>query len=204
MDNTNKNSVALLKNVRIYQIQPRTKSEYMFNICEFMTDKKFTVPPADLYRVVFDSQLETENVDDIFKIFNIKHPSGYIGRSLSVSDIVEFYDKKSSKFFYCDYTEFKNIKFKPIKYQYMLITVNERDIINIKIFPNIMRAQNIMKEELFEQLDGSFDNYKKEDEYGFYETSAWSNPGGNWSWEIIELFWDKKFNIKLELNPQKF
>lgn len=39
-----------------------------------------------------------QTLDDIFRIFNIEHPSDFKGHSLSISDIVEI----EGKFFYCD------------------------------------------------------------------------------------------------------
>jgi len=196
MDNTNNNGINAATKVRIYQI--KFESKFLFKEYAFIKRERCTAPFGELYRVVFDGQLETDNLDDIFHIFNLKRPPIYKGRSLSVSDIVELYDDKGSIFFYCDLVGFEQIKFKPVKYQYMLITANERDIMNIQIFPNIMEAQSIMESELLEKLYGSFNNYDEDDDYGITETSAWSNPGSNWDWTIIELSYDKNLNIKTD------
>ena len=92
----------------------------------------------------------------------------------------------------------KKVRFQPVKYQYMLITFNERDIMNIQIFQNIMEAQSRMESELLEKLYGSFDNYEVDDDYGITETSAWSNSGSNWDWTIIKLSYDKNLNINTD------
>ena len=197
MDNTNNNVINASTKVRIYQIKS-IESEYIFKDYAFIKNQGCSAPPAELYRVVFDGQLAINNLEDIFEIFNIEHPESYKGRSLSASDIVEIYDDKNSSFFYCKLNGYRKIRFKPVKYQYMLITANERDIMNIQIFPNIMEAQSRMESELLEKLYGSFDNYDEDDDYGINETSAWSNPGSNWDWTIIELSYDKNLNIKTD------
>ena len=194
MDNTNNNGINVTQKVRIYQINS-IDSEYIFKDYAYVKKQGRSGPPAELYRIVFDGQLAADNFEDIFRIFNIEHPAGYKGRSLSVSDIVELYDDKNSSFFYCNTNGYKKIQFKPVKYQYMLITINERDVMNIQIFPNIMEAQNRMESEVLEKLYGSFDNYDEDDDYGINETSAWSNPGSNWDWTIIELSYDKNLKI---------
>lgn len=45
-------------------------------------------------------------------VFNMEHPSGYKGRSLSVSDVVEiFLSSGGSEFYYCEPIGFKRIRF---------------------------------------------------------------------------------------------
>lgn len=40
------------------------------------------------YRCVYKGTIDTDNLDEIWEIFNINHPEDYKARSLSVSDIV--------------------------------------------------------------------------------------------------------------------
>jgi len=195
MDNLNNNGKNAVKKVRIYQIE--TESEYAFRGYDFVKEKSCLAPPADIYNVFFDGQLETDNIDDIFYIFNTNHPLDYKGRSLSVSDIIEFYDDTGSNFFYCDYSGYIEIEFEPVKIQYMLITINERDLDNIQLFPTLRETQHIMKNELLEKLGGSFNKYNKGEDYGLNKMSAWSNPKSNWDWKIVRLIGDKNLNIEL-------
>lgn len=57
-----------------------------------------------LYRCVFEGDLpsgdEKGSLDTIFFLLNASRPDGYTGRSLSVSDLVEFPD--SGRTYYCD------------------------------------------------------------------------------------------------------
>lgn len=48
-------------------------------------------------------------LEELFVQFNTSHPSGYTGRSLSVSDIVEIVRKDGSRYYYCDCFGWKKI-----------------------------------------------------------------------------------------------
>ena len=56
--------------------------------------------------------VSAQTLEDIFYVFNMEHPSGYKGRSLSVSDVVEiFLASGGSEFYYCEPIGFKRIRF---------------------------------------------------------------------------------------------
>ena len=40
------------------------------------------------YKIVFDGELPTNDLEGIFLILNSRHPDGYNGHSLSVSDVI--------------------------------------------------------------------------------------------------------------------
>ena len=44
---------------------------------------------SEIYDKVFEGEVSCENLEDVYRMFNIDHPKGYKGRSLSVSDVVE-------------------------------------------------------------------------------------------------------------------
>lgn len=68
--------------------------------------------PAELYDRVFTGEVAAETLEDIFYIFNVMYPSGYKGRSLSVSDVVEISPAQGeSRFYYCEPIGFKRIRF---------------------------------------------------------------------------------------------
>ena len=73
--------------IKLYQIAPEKDDKKLM----FMS-YKFTVLHgginADTYELVFDGDLPAQTAEDVFRIFNLKHPNGYRGRSMSVSDIV--------------------------------------------------------------------------------------------------------------------
>jgi hypothetical protein len=100
-----------IKNVRIYQIDLEIDHErqYAFHGLGGLN----SVPPASLYEMVYDANLETDDLEDIFALLNDALPPNYHGRSLSVSDIVELYDVSGSTFYFCDTFGFKEVSFEP-------------------------------------------------------------------------------------------
>lgn len=172
--------------VRIHQIDP-LDSEYAFRDYKNVRAHGRAAPPPELYTIVFDGQLDTDNLNEITRIFNVAHPHEYRGRFLTTSDIVELYDAGGSRFFYCDTFGYKKIRFSPVKCWFMLISYNERDLQTPQLFPSLPQAQDRMRAELLDKLYGSFEEYDKGEDYGLDSIWAWSNPGSNWDWRIIRI-----------------
>lgn len=55
----------------------------------------------DEYQEVWDGTINSSSVkqglEDLFYIFNMQHPPGYTGRSLSISDVIEI----DGEYYYC-------------------------------------------------------------------------------------------------------
>ena len=70
---------------------------------------------SSIYDLVFAGDVPCANLEDIYRMFNIDHPKGYTGRSLSVSDVVQVQDSSTNepKFHYCDSFGFKEVRFDP-------------------------------------------------------------------------------------------
>ena len=68
---------------------------------------------SELYDRVFEGKVECDDLEDVYRMFNVDQPEGYRGRSLSVSDVVETTDKETGecKWFYCDSIGFKQVTF---------------------------------------------------------------------------------------------
>ena len=98
-----------MKKCRIYQIKPQSK-EFLFLPYKKIEEQGFAVPPSEAYTMVYDEPLATDDLDEIFYIFNCRHPQNYCGRSMSVSDLVELYDDNESIYYYCDTTCFIPVK----------------------------------------------------------------------------------------------
>lgn len=81
----------------IFQGYPAFKKQYGDHI------------PADIYKKVFDGSLDVDNPEQVFVMFNVDHPAGYKGRSLSISDVVEFVDEKTC--YFCDFFGFRKVIF---------------------------------------------------------------------------------------------
>lgn len=70
---------------------------------------------SKIYDKVYEGAVEASGLEDVYRVFNLEHPSGYHGRSLSVSDIVEVIDGDSEEpgFHYCDSFGFQKVVFHP-------------------------------------------------------------------------------------------
>lgn len=68
---------------------------------------------SSLYDCVYSAEVDCSDLEDVYQMFNLNHPKDYMGRSLSVSDVVEVKDEKGSLFFFCDSIGFEQISFNP-------------------------------------------------------------------------------------------
>ncbi len=78
-------------NIRIYQINmDRDTERKAFEGIENL-ERLFGGSSIDssIYDKVFEGEVDCESLEGIYQKFNLDHPEGYRGRSLSVSDIVE-------------------------------------------------------------------------------------------------------------------
>lgn len=70
---------------------------------------------SGIYDKVFEGELKAEYLENLFEIFNLNHPKGYHGRSMSVSDVVGVSGAKGVKdgCYFCDSIGFREIAFDP-------------------------------------------------------------------------------------------
>ena len=99
--------------ISIYQIAiERDTNRLAFHNLDRITAACNGCVPAELYDCVFSGEVAAETLEDIFYVFNAAHPSGYKGRSLSASDVVEIVPTSGeSEFYFCEPIEFKRIRF---------------------------------------------------------------------------------------------
>ena len=84
---------------KIKQIKDLKNCDYAFMHYDWCKDK---INLND-YEVAYEGEIEVTSsinntLEELFEIFNIRHPEDYKGRSLSVSDIVEI----DGNNYYCD------------------------------------------------------------------------------------------------------
>lgn len=86
--------------------------------------EKYGEVNIDDYETVYEGEIESideENaLEDLFTIFNIRHPEDFRGHSLSVSDIVKLNDK----YHYCDSLGWKKLSSEVIKEDYSILTLD--------------------------------------------------------------------------------
>ena len=68
---------------------------------------------SGIYDEVFSGEVTCAGLEDVFRVFNLEHPRGYTGRSLSVSDIVQVVSSTdvAPGFYFCDSFGFQEVSF---------------------------------------------------------------------------------------------
>lgn len=105
--------------IKLYQINMDRDTDLIaFMNLELLP--KFQKQPginSAIYDQVFEGTVDAKTLEDLYAIFNLKHPQGFAGRSMSVSDVVEVCSGKGPKpgFYFCDSFGFKEISFQPDK-----------------------------------------------------------------------------------------
>lgn len=105
-------NLQVLKKCRVHQLKPDVDVMMKFIGYDELLER-FGEPDPENYRVVYDGEVETNNLEGLYTKFNLDHPPGYEGHSLSMSDVVELYDDSGSSFHYVDRFGFKEISFQP-------------------------------------------------------------------------------------------
>lgn len=107
-------NLQVLKKCRVYQLKPDSNVMMKFiGYDDFR--KRFGEPDPASYQVVYDGEVETNDLEVLYTKFNLEHPPGYRGHSLSMSDVVELYDASGSTFHYVDRFEFREITFQELE-----------------------------------------------------------------------------------------
>lgn len=71
--------------IAIYQIAiERDENRLAFQSLNHIISVSNGRVPVELYDCVFAGEVSAQTLEDIFYVFNMEHPSGYKGRSLSV------------------------------------------------------------------------------------------------------------------------
>lgn len=92
----------LPRKVRVHQVKPQAVPEKKFISYALLYQRFGGIFPED-YQVVFDDQLDTDDLNRLYEVFNAPVlPQGYTGHRLSVSDVVELYDDSGSEFWFLD------------------------------------------------------------------------------------------------------
>ena len=102
-------------NIAIYQIDPdRDENNVAFlnyeNLERFQGSAELR---SEIYDKVFEGKVDCGTLEKVYQMFNLDHPDGYRGRSLSVSDVVEVVGKEKSTFHFCDSIGFREVDFDP-------------------------------------------------------------------------------------------
>jgi hypothetical protein len=99
--------------INIYQMRAEECSHsLLFREYSFVAEQNGGVIPAALYDLVYSGEVKAETLENVYTIFNINHPRGYRGRSLTTSDVVEVISSEvEAGFYYCDTFGFARTQF---------------------------------------------------------------------------------------------
>lgn len=94
------------KEVTIYQLDPRNPEsrDRLFQSLDRLKRYGLDFNPR-LYKIVYQGTMPVDTPDEVYKILQFKHPKGYNGHSLSVSDLVEM----DGRVLFCDSTGWKDV-----------------------------------------------------------------------------------------------
>ena len=105
--------------IRIYQINSDRDEHRMMFLSHDRLERFQGSPEVDskIYDKVYDKEVDCSNLEEVYTMLNINHPSDYRGRSLSVSDVVEVYESDAAPqgFYFCDSVGFNQVAFHPEK-----------------------------------------------------------------------------------------
>ena len=117
------NSGQQLQRFRVYQLDlEKIKTcPFAFRSIKTMHNAGYQQPPAADYRLVYDGALHCAKDSEpkailrsIYDRCNDVFPEGYLGHSLSMSDVVELYDEEKRSCFYCDESGFTPVQFEAV------------------------------------------------------------------------------------------
>lgn len=101
--------------IKVYQINMErdtnhVKFQRMERLKEIQQSKEID---STIYDRVFMGDVDCENLEDVYRLFNTEGHRLFRGHSLSVSDIVEVEQGGQSDFRFCDSIGFQKVSFKP-------------------------------------------------------------------------------------------
>lgn len=108
-----------LKNVRIWQLKPDSDFALRFRAYDEILEV-CGAPSLENYAAVYEGALGTNDLEAIYTQFNLNHPPGFKGHSLSISDVVELYDEESSDYYYVDRMGFKKIELDDAEHEHAM------------------------------------------------------------------------------------
>lgn len=95
--------------IKIYQINPERDTEH-----RLFKNLEWKPVDSSIYKLVYHGDVDAEDLEDVFKIFNQGTPPTFQGRSMSVSDVIaveEGTDFVRPDHYYCDEFGFYDINF---------------------------------------------------------------------------------------------
>ena len=100
------------RRIRIYQL--KQDSPFMMRFISLAEREKrgFEKPQQKEYALVYEGEVDTFSLEDVWEKFGRRVPRDFEGHALSISDVVEFSEEEVSRYFYVEPKGFAEITFK--------------------------------------------------------------------------------------------
>lgn len=99
-----------VKNCRLHQLRTEVPPEERFLDFEDQVSR-YGMPDPSRYETVYDCQIETNDLEEIYEKFEREFPQRTTGHPISISDVLELYDAKGNEYYYVDHYGFQKIGF---------------------------------------------------------------------------------------------
>lgn len=135
--------------IRVFQIDHEKDSKNLA-----FTDHEFTKNhggvDAAAYRQVYGGTVNCNGLEEVFLLCNSdKTPPGYMGESMSVSNVIEICDGKDKGFYFCDSVGFKSTDFDITQTDHedmmkILVVENDKEPYPVEIRKDIRAMQSVV------------------------------------------------------------
>ncbi len=100
--------------IALYQINlGRGRNQIYFSYDRIA--QRFNDLDYSAYDLTFSGEVNAEDLEEVFAIFNRRHPAGFKGRSMSVSDVVGVVENGRMVYYFCDRVGFRQICFNAVE-----------------------------------------------------------------------------------------
>ena len=100
------------RRIGIYQLKQDSPIHMRFVSLAERKRRGFDLPQLQEYVLVYEGEVDTFSLEDVWEKFGRRVPVDFQGHALSISDVVEFSDGKVSRCFYVEPKGFAEIEFK--------------------------------------------------------------------------------------------
>ncbi len=122
----------MLKLCRIYQLKPSVDVQMKFISLSDMKRLGFGNPNIKNYDVVYEGNIETNDLDEIYgKLYIDAEVDGYRGHAMTMSDVIELYDDNESTFYYVDKGGYTRIRFSDEEPEISTEMQTEKAVVNM-------------------------------------------------------------------------
>lgn len=177
---------------KIYQIRDIRGTEYSFVGWEHAAEK-FNFSD---YKEFYSGEIDQENcLENLFEIFNLKHPLDFKGHSLSVSDVIGIKTENNDHYYwyYCDNVGWKEItelierseeeseaKEEPKTIELYIVSGRiDTDVLYPRVFKTLEEAEKEVKDIIYESARQAYEEDEYPDETPDWETlESWADDNG--------------------------